>query len=265
MLQTVKKSFNRHAREPRLGELLMEMGLIDREELRAMLSLQAELRRAHGDAASRAVAERFRLGCLLVDSGVIDERRLQEALTRSRRTGRRLSETLVEAGAVSAEALQRFLNRERRLTAAAVAGMVLLSGAHGPVAASDNARVQVSATVLARAVIDAQRLPQQLVISEQDLARGYVEVEQPVEVDIRTNHPGGVVLGLVLNSPDFAAVGVEAFEGGTRLASSATVFVPQLQRGLRARTISLKLRLKLSPDAAAGTVAFPLTVSLAPA
>ncbi len=265
MLQTVKKSFNRHAREPRLGELLMEMGLIDREELRAMLSLQAELRRAHGDTASRVVAERFRLGCLLVDSGVIDERKLKEALTRSRRTGRTLSETLVEAGAVSAEALQRFLNRERRLTAAAVAGMALLTGAHGPVAASDRAQVQISATVLPRAYIERQRLPQQLVISEQDVARGYVEVHEPVEVNIRSNYPGGVVIGFAINSPYLSGLDVRASEGNTPLVAAATVFVPQRERGLRARSVSLKLRLKLAPHAVPGTIAFPVTVSLDPA
>jgi hypothetical protein len=149
--------------------------------------------------------------------------------------------------------------------ASAILTTGILSGLPAPAGAGDRASIQLHATVLARASMDAQRLPQRLVISEEDLERGYVELGQPVEVDFRTNHPGGVVLGFVLDSRQIAAVEAQAFEGGMPLASGATIFVPQRERGFRARTVSLKLRLKLAPGAAPGTVAFPVSVSLAPA
>jgi len=250
----------------RLGEALVGMGLIDREELRAMLSLQKELRRANGDAAANVVAERFRIGRLLVDSGVIDAATLEEALARSRRTGRRLGETLVEAGAISGDVLQRHLDRQRRLTAMALTGLALWSASPAPAEAGEPANVHISATVLTHASIEAQRLPHEVVISSEDVARGYVELDEPLQVDLRTNHPSGVVLWLALNSPRFTAVHASGFERGAPLSSGGVaVLVPQGERGLRARTVSLKVRLTLAPDAAPGTVDFPVTVSLAPA
>lgn len=250
----------------RLGEALVRMGLIDHDELRAMLSLQKELRRANGDIKADVVAERFRLGRLLVDSGVIDAATLEEALARSRRTGRRLGETLIEAGAISGDVLQRYLDRQRRLTAMALAGVALWSAAPAPAEAGEPASVQISATVLSHASIDALRLPQEVVISEQDVARGYVELDEPLQVELRTNHPAGVVLWLSLNSERFAGVHASGFEDGAALDSGGVaVLVPQRSRGLHARTVSLKVRLMLAPHAAPGRVAFPVSVSLAPA
>ena len=73
--------------DARLGEELVRMGAIDAMELRAMLSIQSELRAAHGRAVLDPLSRRFRLGRLLVDSGVIDEATLSRALAESRRSG----------------------------------------------------------------------------------------------------------------------------------------------------------------------------------
>lgn len=70
--------------DSRLGELLVRMGLIDELELRGMLALQAELRAHHRRRLSRTVDKRFRLGVLLVQSGVI-EKGVVEALVARRR------------------------------------------------------------------------------------------------------------------------------------------------------------------------------------
>lgn len=244
----------------RLGELLVEMGLLERDELPGLLALQQELRHVPNE---RALGERLRIGQLLLEAGVIDEPTLEAALGRSRRTGLKLGETLVEAGAITQGVLQRFLERQRRLTAVAFAGAAIATSLAAPAAASGNrAEVQIHATVQARALIDRQRLPQHVVISDADVARGYVDVEQPVELGIRSNHPGGVVLGFSLNSQQLEAVDVQAAQGG--YPHPAGIFVPQPERGLRAHSVSLKVRLKLAPQARPGTIAHPLSVFLAP-
>jgi hypothetical protein len=150
------------------------------------------------------------------------------------------------------------------LAAGTLGASALLIGLPVPAAGTDRPIVAIQTTVLARALLDAQRFPQTVVISEEDVARGYHEVPEPVEVDFRSNHPGGVVLGFALSSLSVTSVEAQAFEGGVAVASGESVFVPQRQRGLRARTIALKLRLKLAPDAAPGAIAFPVAVSLAP-
>jgi hypothetical protein len=244
----------------RLGEVLVEMGLVERGELPVMLALQAGLR---GGDADWKMGERLRIGRLLLEAGEIDEATLERALERSRRSGRRLGETLVEAGAISGGVLQRFLQRQRRLAAVALAGLALVAALPAPAIAADQAQVSVVATVLARAFVERQQLPQSVVVSEQDVARGYVDLEQPVEIGIRTNHTAGVHVDLSLNSRELQSVDVREAQGGE--VRTAGVFVPQADRGLRPHTVLLKLRLNLSPHAVPGTIAYPFTVSLSPA
>lgn len=152
--------------------------------------------------------------------------------------------------------------RRRFVTGLGAVSLVIgvLTGMPAPAGADGRINVQVS--VLARALLDAQRSPRQVVISQEDLARGYHDVAQPVEVDFRSNHPNGVVLAFASSSGFLEAI--EAFEAGMPLSAGASVYVPQRERGFRARRVSVKLRLKLGPDALPGAVSFPITVSLAP-
>lgn len=86
MRATVATTLDRRAQDLRLGELLLEMGLIDAGELRAMLALQAALRLARGDRAP-GIVKRFRLGRLLVDSGILEEATLKQVLRHMRGAG----------------------------------------------------------------------------------------------------------------------------------------------------------------------------------
>jgi hypothetical protein len=258
---TLEEALRRQAQYgARLGEVLVAMGRLEPDELPALLGLQADLREGAGEPQ---VSERLRLGRLLVEAGALDAATLEEALGRSRRTGRRIGETLIEAGIISGSVLQRFLERQRRLAAVAVAGVALAGALSAPAAAGDRARVEIQASVQARALIDRQRLPQAVVISAEDVQRGYVDLEQPVEIGIRTNHAAGVLLDLSRNASEVQSVDVREAQGGEVRALG--VFVPQSERGLRAHTVSLKVRLRLAPGAVPGTIAWPFSVSLSPA
>jgi hypothetical protein len=214
-------------KECRLGELLVGMGLIDEGELRAMLSLQAELRAHHRSRLPGIVDKRFRLGTLLVESGVIDEQVLNDALARQKRM---LAQAALVTAALSA------------VTPAAAAG--------------DTAHLNIVATVLTRASIESQELPRDVTISEQDVERGYVDLD-PVAIGVRSNHPGGIRLRFAATSAQLAAVDVEG--GG------ATLFLVQPGRGLQRQKVSVRLRLRLAPGAAPGTIAYPVSVFLTPA
>lgn len=212
----------------RLGELLVGMGLIDEGELRAMLSLQAELRAHHRSRLPALADKRFRLGALLVESGVIDEQVLEDVLAR----------------------------RQRMLAKAALASAALSAFTPAAAAGGETAHVSVVATVLTRASIESQELPSDVTIGEQDVERGYIDLD-PVAIGVRSNNPGGVRLRFVATSPQFSAVDVEG--GG------ATLFLLQPGRGLQRQNVSVRLRLMLAPGAAPGRIAYPVSVSLAPA
>lgn len=146
-----------------------------------------------------------------------------------------------------------------------LAGLALWTGSSGPAAAGDRAFVTLNARVLSRTSIDMQRVPEHLVISPQDAARGYVDVDEPVELLIRSNHPGAVFLGFTRLGGYVQAIDVGASEGGSPLSmESGAVVLPQLGRGMRSRTVSLRLRFMLAPGTTAGTIPFPLVLFVAP-
>jgi hypothetical protein len=235
--------------DTRLGEELVKMGVIDATELRAMLSVQSELRASHGRAVLDPLSRRFRLGRLLVESGIIDQATLEKALVESQRSGRRLGEALVDAGAISTEVLNRSLERQRRLMAIALSSMAL--SASPSTKAADTAMLRVVASVSASASIESQRLPSEVLVSAEDVARGFVDV--PVEIGVRSNH--AVMLAFSTSSRELA--GVEVRDGSTHIA--------QRERGMRSKTASFHLRLRLAPGAQPGRIAFPISVSLTPA
>jgi mannitol/fructose-specific phosphotransferase system IIA component len=239
-----------------LGEILVRQGAITPAQRQGALSLQGQVaNRLHG---------RARLGRMLVEAGVIDETTLEEAIQRQRASGKRLGETLVESGAITPDVLSGFLARQKRLRAIAFAAAAL--GISTPPAAhADTHRVNVQAVVLRHASISAIRAPRQITVTNADIARGYVELEQPVEVVIRTNNPTGVMLGFNLNS---AQVRAAHFVGEDLQLSVATgaavVLVPKAEAGLRSQTLHLRTRLELAPGAQPGVIAWPVALFIAP-
>ena len=218
---------HKQAKDCRLGELLVGMRLIDETELRAMLSLQAQLRAHHPSCLPGILDKRFRLGALLVASGIIEEQVLEDAMAR----------------------------RNRMLAQAALASAAL-SAVMPAATAGGTTHVSVVATVLTRASIESAELPSDVTIRQQDLERGYIDLD-PVVIGVQSNHPAGVRLRFEATSAQFATVHVEG--GGP------TLFLLQPGRGLQRQRVSVRLRLMLAPGAAPGTIASPLSVVLAPA
>jgi hypothetical protein len=246
----------------RLGEVLVEMGVLAPEELPVLLELQTELRQADPGRAREVLAARLRIGELLLRAGIIDRAALEAALANSRTSGRRIGETLVESGALSRRVLERFLGLQRRLSAVALAGLAACAAAHPSAALAADARVEIRASVADRAFIERQQVPQRVAVSEEDVARGYVDVESPIELRIRSNHVAGVALAFALNSPLLSAVDLRFAEGGEIRAGE--VHVAQSGRGMRSVDVSVQIRLHLTGDAVPGTIAFPFTPVLTP-
>ncbi len=240
-----------------LGDILVQQGALDRRALEGALAFQRSL--------PRPKVERLRIGRMLVDGGVISQSVLDEAIERQRRSGKRLGEALVESGAVAPDVLAAFLQRQRRLLAAAMAAVALSAPAVGsPAHAADAARLRVEVQVLSQISIGAVRIPDALTIGPADLARGYVDLDQPVEVDVRTNHPRGAMLGFSVNSSALRSVRVQESRGADLSAGGASVRVAKEGAGLRTQTVSVRVRLELARDATPGTIARPLAVFVAP-
>jgi hypothetical protein len=106
-----------------LGEILVRQGAISVAVREGALGFQRTL--------SSPLRERFRLGRLLLEAGIVDPVTLEAAIRRQRGARVKLGDALLEMGAVTQEVLEAFLKRQRRLLAALAAGMAAAADAHG--------------------------------------------------------------------------------------------------------------------------------------
>jgi mannitol/fructose-specific phosphotransferase system IIA component len=106
-----------------LGEILLRQGAISLAVREGALGFQRTL--------SSPFRERFRLGRMLLEAGIVDPVTLEAAIRRQRGARVKLGDTLLEMGAITQEVLEAFLKRQRRLLAALAAGMALAAEAYG--------------------------------------------------------------------------------------------------------------------------------------
>jgi hypothetical protein len=106
-----------------LGEILVRQSAISVAVREGALGFQRTL--------SSPFRERFRLGRMLLEAGIVDPVALEAAIRRQRGARVKLGDALLEMGAVTQEVLEAFLKRQRRLLAALAAGMAAAADAHG--------------------------------------------------------------------------------------------------------------------------------------
>lgn len=112
-------------------------------------------------------------------------------------------------------------------------------------------RVEVRLHVPAVAQVRVLSQPAWMEITHADLARGYVEVGEPLQVEVTGNLRQGVPLDFI--PADGPVVAAHATPGVALLGGT----------GLRREVVQVRLRLDLAPDARAGRHAWPVQVSSA--
>lgn len=144
--------------------------------------------------------------------------------------------------------------------ATAVLGTVLPCA---PAAAdAGQAAVVVRATVLRHASIRIAP-PRTLTISEADVARGYVELAAPVEVEVQSNVREGYTLVFERRGEQVQQVHVQGLQPGL-LVGDATAMAsrPAAGRGLWRELLQLRFRFDLGPHARVGRHPWPLDISM---
>jgi hypothetical protein len=136
----------------------------------------------------------------------------------------------------------------------------------GPVAAEGAAsKLMMTVTVAKKASLEILSQPPALVVTEEDVARGYVEVASPAQLAVRSNSQSGYVL-MFEHRGDFARETlVRGLSNDVQLGSGGGV-VPQpaAGRGMSRTTLDLGFRFALSKAVTPGVHPWPLQVSVAP-
>jgi type IV pilus assembly protein PilB len=106
-----------------LGEILVRQGAISLAVREGALGFQRTL--------SSPFRDRFRLGRMLLEAGLVDAVTLEAAIRRQRGARVKLGDALLEMDVITQEVLEGVLKRQRRLLAALAAGMAEAAEAHG--------------------------------------------------------------------------------------------------------------------------------------
>jgi type IV pilus assembly protein PilB len=121
--QLMRALLQQEASGEALGEILVRHEAISVAVREGALGFQRTL--------SSPLRDRFRLGRMLLEAGIVDAVTLESAIRRQRGARVKLGDALLEMGALTQDVLEAFLRRQRRLLAALAAGMAAAADAYG--------------------------------------------------------------------------------------------------------------------------------------
>ena len=242
----------------KIGDILVRLGYLSAAERDVVLRFQRY------QDGTEAGSGKLRLGRILVSTGEISEAQLDRALGRARVAGHRIGEELVAEGCLSAERLDRALKLQRRLVITALAASLLPAAAVYPrhaKAAETRAQMTVSATVVETVTLRTLHQARDLIITAQDVERGYVEVSAASRFQLSGNS-----LSVLEFRPRGAIVGsfsVTLPEGSARFGPEGGTLL-QKPRQSGASTVDVAYRFELAAGTKPGAYPWPLSLTILP-
>lgn len=248
----------------KLGEVFVRLGLLIEHERDAALAFQ---RHQSGEASA---SEKLRLGEILVATGQITREQLEDVLNRQKLSKKKIGELLVEAGYVQPHQVDSCLRLQQKLVTAALVAALSLSNALGAQKAhagsqgTASAKVAVTATVREHTRLSLLSQAQELIVTNVDIRRGYVDVPSASRINVKSNNPAGYLLVFDVMEVRGIISGVNVTVGGKDvLIPPGGGWIPQPY--IRGGTIvDVSYRFILSENAQPGTYNWPLMVSASP-
>lgn len=148
----------------------------------------------------------------------------------------------------------------------ALIGAALLGLSAAPLSAlAADTKLTVSATVLKHASMQVVAQPGSVVITAEDISRGYVDVPSPSQITVQSNTQAGYMLMFASQGDFIRHTLVRGLSSDLQLsADGGVVAQPAAASGLTRTALNLGYRFVLSPAAQQGVYAWPMRVSVAP-
>jgi hypothetical protein len=246
----------------KLGEILVRSGLLLENELKTVLAFQ---RSQQSDARD---SSKLRLGKLLVATGQISREQLADVLKRQKLSKKKIGELLVEAGYAEPDQIHHGLMLQKKLVTAALVAALSMSNLIGVVPEAHaggtalSTTTTISARVLPRTIINVIAQAHELVVTNGDIRRGYVDIPLASRVSVKSNDPAGYLLAFeVMDGADNVFRGVSVRVGGREVQIPLHGgWVPQpFVRG--GTVLDISYRFNLAENAQPGTYNWPIMVS----
>jgi hypothetical protein len=129
-------------------------------------------------------------------------------------------------------------------------------------ATQTHASFTVGARVLATATLRVNAEPLEVVISSEDVSRGFVEIPEPTRVQVSSNSPLGYTLTLVPQSSWFSGLTVRC--AGTEVTMGADGGAIVEHRHAGASSLELSFRFALASELTPGRYPWPLHLLVQP-
>jgi hypothetical protein len=255
------------ARE-KLGEILVRRGWVSKNVVNVMLAFQKN----KGDEAPASV--RYRLGEILVTTEQITREQLKEALARQKNFKKKIGALVVESGSVKPQLdeYSSLKHQQTLMTAAFIAALFMANMLRAEETCAGNSQgssssenLTITAIVLERTSMKVMNQVQELVVTDGDIAQGYVDISAASRINVNTNNPRGYVLTFeVISGSNLLFDSISVDVGGREVQLSPSggwIPQPYVRGGL---TMDLNYRFVLSRDAQPGTYAWPLSVTARP-
>ncbi|KQC08256.1 MAG: hypothetical protein APR62_04970 [Smithella sp. SDB] len=245
----------------KLGEILVRFGFIDNSQRDVTLSFQSRL-------DERKVPSCLMLGELLISAGYITHQQLEEALKRQRESisDKKIGEILVAAGYAKQHHIDHGLRIQEKLVAAALIAALSLTPISEAVAAQSSiqamsTQIQVTARVLARASVHVLRQPAEIVVTDADIKRGYLDVNAGSVLEIRNNSRAGVNMTFETSGLPFKEALITGLGREVVLGPNGGIIT---QKMIGTSVVALSYRFIFDESSQAGTYSWPLSVSVNP-
>jgi hypothetical protein len=242
----------------KLEDALVRFGLFTERQIEIMLAFKA--RQGTGEPSCLALGE------LLVSAGYITHDCLKDALERQKETKKKLGEILVETGHCQTHHVEHGLHIQRHLVAAALMAALSLvpieeARSSGSSSSAMSTTIKVSATVLARSSLHILRQPSEIIVTNADIKKGFLDVSAGSLLEVRNNSRAGVSLIFDVHGLPFREIIVSGLDSEVSLGPNGGMITRQMTG---ANILSLSYRFVFDEYSQAGTYAWPLSLAVNP-
>src|SRR4030042_5148665 len=258
--QQLELALQEHQRTgEKLGEVLVRLGLIAGSELDAVLTFQ-QLQETEA-----ATSGRLKLGEILVTTNQISRDHLEDALSRQQLSKKKIGDLLVKAGYVQPYQLSHGLNLQNKLLKAALVAVLSLAPlsavqAAEPVhqdASSVSSETKIAEEIQTHTALKVVHQTSELVITQADIIRGYIDIPAGANIEIQNNNLGGYMIFFKGIYTPFKEVLVKGLGGEVKINSNSG-WITQPYNGRDPVMVELSYRFIFSENAKPAKKAWPL-------
>jgi hypothetical protein len=142
-----------------------------------------------------------------------------------------------------------------KAAAIAVLSLTLASAA----SAAQSTQMAVSVEVIARTILTVDRQPATVIVTESDIARGYVDVPAAIGFEVRSNARNGFLLRFQPVSGPFSKATLTWDDALVTVGADASWIARPYRSGISSGIVDV--RLTLASGIAAGTYPWPVALS----